>query len=33
CKNKVEGINTFLKQGRSDRFQFDDIVQAVHHIV
>ncbi len=33
CKNKVEDINTFLKQGRSDSFQFDDIVQAIHHIV
>jgi len=33
CKNKVEGINTFLKQGRSDRFQFADIVEAMHHIV
>ena len=33
CKNKVEGINTFLKQGRSDSFPFDDIVEAIHHIV
>ncbi|KFN03955.1 flagellar protein export ATPase FliI [Bacillus clarus] len=33
CKNKVEGINTFLKQGRTDSFHFEDIVQAMHHIV
>ncbi len=32
-KNKVEDINTFLKQGRSDSFPFDDIVEAIHHIV
>lgn len=33
CKNKVEAINTFLKQGRTDSFQFEDVVQAMHHIV
>ncbi|MET7017592.1 flagellar protein export ATPase FliI [Bacillus mycoides] len=33
CKNKVEAINMFLKQGRTDSFQFEDVVQAMHHIV
>lgn len=32
-KNKVEAINTFLKQGRTDSFHFEDVVQAMHHIV
>ncbi|PET92270.1 flagellum-specific ATP synthase FliI, partial [Bacillus cereus] len=33
CKNRVEDINMFLKQGRADRFHFEDVVQAMHHIV
>ncbi|MGR5985813.1 hypothetical protein ACUC2M_17690 [Bacillus cytotoxicus] len=33
CKNKIDGINTFLKQGRTDCYHFEDIVQAMHHIV
>ncbi|MGG0648118.1 flagellar protein export ATPase FliI [Bacillus mycoides] len=33
CKNKVEAINMFLKQGRTDSFHFEGVVQAMHHIV
>lgn len=33
CKNKIDDINTFLKQGRTDSYHFDDIVQAMHHII
>ncbi|AWC32330.1 flagellar protein export ATPase FliI [Bacillus cytotoxicus] len=33
CKNKIDGINTFLKQGRTDCYHFEDIVQAMQRIV
>ena len=33
CKNKSRRYKYVLKQGRSDSFQFNDIVEAMHYIV
>ncbi|WP_369900243.1 flagellar protein export ATPase FliI [Bacillus manliponensis] len=33
CKNKAEGINSFLKQGRSEHYEFSHIIEKMESVV
>ncbi|MDC2865758.1 MULTISPECIES: flagellar protein export ATPase FliI [unclassified Bacillus (in: firmicutes)] len=32
CKDKIEGINMFLKQGRTESYRFADTIQHMYHV-
>ncbi|CAM4368481.1 ATP synthase [Bacillus manliponensis] len=33
CKNKIDGIHAFLKQGRTDYYKFTDIIKTMESVV